>query len=225
MARISRACGAMMLCLAICLPVISRAQDNREAVSLIDQRPDNEKIRKWVSGSGNITSCNYGIMIMDDRDQVESRISSLRKELNSKIGDRLAGKEVILKQYLVSWNMGALGRGATYGGSSPVAGGIVGSVMSGMGADCPPAKVPIGWYAKSEAENSKTPFISIISLEVDGKVYTERLVTTTGFEYPLSGPPFGGYLRMQKEYWSKGVALTIERANSSFAKQLASALP
>jgi hypothetical protein len=225
MARSYRAYGAMMICLAICLPAISFAQDNRETVSIIDQRPDNEKIRKWVPGSGNITSCNYGIMIMDDRDQVDPRINSLRKELISKIGDRLAGKEVILKQYLVSWNMGALGRDATYGGSSPVAGGVVGSAMSGMGANCPPEKVPIGWYARSEAANSKTPFISIISLEVDGKIFTERLVTTTGFEYPLSGPPFGGYVRMQREYWAKGVALTIERANSSFAKQLASALP
>lgn len=95
-----------------------------------------------------------------------------------------------------------------------------------MGANCPEEKVPIGWYAGSEVTNSNPPFVAVVSVEIDGNVFTGRYVISTDFPFPpQSALPGTRVLRERKEYWAKGVALAIEKANSSFADKLNAELP
>lgn len=201
-------------------PCLSFGQDINATWSFEDQRPATEAKQKGVPGSSNIMSCNYGISIMDDRGQVEARTVSLQRVLEQTLGRRLSGKKVIVKRYLVSWNGGSVGRQETRD-LFPGGVGIVGGAMIGMGANCPEEKVPIGWYAGSEVTTSNPPFVAVISVEIDGSAFTGRYVISTDFPFPPpSALPGTRVLRERKEYWVKGVALAIEKANASFADKL-----
>lgn len=215
-------CGVLATLLS---PSLSFTQDIRGAWTLEDQRPVSETKRRGVSGSSSIFSCNYAISIMDDRGQVEARTISLQRVLEQKLGSKLSGKKVILRQYLISWNGGSIARQETRE-VFPGGVGVLGAGMIGMGANCPKEKVPVGWYDRSEVTNSNPPFIGVISVEIDGRVFSGRYVISTDFPFPPpSALPGTRVLRERKEYWIKGVTLAIDKANSSFADKLNAELP
>lgn len=224
----------MTMRMAICVgvlavvlsPSLSLAQDNKYGWSFIDQRPASENKKRSVPGTSLIVSCNYGISITDDHDQIETRTASLQRALDQKLGSKLIGKTVVLKRYLISFNGSAIGRKETFGdGTSPTDGGPVIAAMSTMGVNCPEEKVPIGWYAKSEVTNGHSPFISIISVEIDGTTFSGRYLTSDLAYPPSSALPGTKVLKQRKQFWVKGVALAIQKTNSSFADKLNAELP
>jgi hypothetical protein len=158
--------------------------------TLVDQRPPNEKKnRLW---SVWIWNCNFGVYnigdggIGDER-LAKDRIGDLRRHLETRFGDRLAGRTLSLTAYRIIVNGNARAKAFSVGGSlggGAVAGAVEGAVASGKTkkAKCSREDMAAGWFDMTEISNSNSPMIVEIAGSLDGKPVSGRSVRSPARE-------------------------------------------
>ncbi len=150
--------------------------------SIKDERPEAEKETEWKSLS--ITSCNYGIRQIGDKDVVPDRLTILRNDLHKAIGQKLSGKTVSVKKYSIHFNAQNAFRGSVYSQyKGPIAG-----FMSTFGSGCKREEVAGGWFEPADVTTPFSPIIIEITVEIDGKEYPVRSVYSPEKEI---APAFG----------------------------------
>lgn len=172
------------------------------SVVVIDGRPPEES--RFKNYSSSITSCDYAITRMSDKDQSVGRIDRLKFDLAASLGDRLKGKTVTVTRYVIYFNGHTFFRTRAKG---IVGKGLAADVMFGMSADCPRERTTAGWYDASEVTTPHSPFIAEVSVRIDGKDYSARSVYS---------PPLQLYAsHATKVEESAAIAETIRLANQA----------
>lgn len=156
--------------------------------SVDDQRPQAEKEQKTLSLW--LFSCEYGVKRLSDDDVIprnETRVQRLSEELTSEFGSSLNGHRVVLRHYTMYLNMNAEMVGSPLVG--PLGKALVEAPLQGASAkahqSCPKEKMGGGWFEQRELTSPHTPFITEITLEIDGRPLTVRRV----YSPPTNAPP------------------------------------
>ncbi len=152
---------------------VEPTQATTATVSLIDRRPTEESKTKRLSMF--VTSCDYDILRMNDRDLTPNRIDRLADIVQQKLGNRLSGKVIYVDHYVVYFNAGQYYRG---GVSSHYSNGVIPQLMLGMASNCPREKTTGGWYDSSEVTGPASPFVIDITVSIDQKSYSIHKVYT-----------------------------------------------
>lgn len=138
--------------------------------NIVDHRPSSDKVRDMHSLL--ITSCDYGVMTLEEKTGVTSGSAQLRNEMAAVQGDPWRGHEVEVRHYAVYLNQKRLLKGTV----SEMYVGLIPSLMLNAGESCAEAQMHGGWYTGTEILNLLPPLIVEISVNVDGKVYKVRSV-------------------------------------------------
>lgn len=174
--------GALMAFAVISLGLAAPAA-RAQSLTIEDQRTT--KLEKSSHVSLNIYSCGIGIQRVSDRFRAKDRVQKLQEDLTAALGAELAGRRLVLKDYRLYLNystdivaqarqVGANAAGAAVG--MPGVGGLPEPGRYGVHAKCTEDKTPEGWFAASEVSGRHSPLIVHVTLEVDGRPYTVRIV-------------------------------------------------
>jgi hypothetical protein len=137
---------------------------------IVDARPADERDTKFMSLL--ITSCDYAVRQVGDKDVVPDRISLLRDELNAAMGEQLAGKSLVVSHYGLHLNRAQAARNETYKANA----GLVTGLMKDVGSRCKREEMKAGWFEPNDVTTPYSPFIVEITLAVDGKTHAVRSV-------------------------------------------------
>ncbi len=174
--------GALMAVAIISLGLAAPAAW-AQSLTIDDQRTI--KLDKSSQVSVNIYACGVGIQRVSDRFRVKDRLTQLQEDLTAAFGPQLAGHRLVLKDYRLYLNystdltaqarqVGANAAGAAVG--VPGVGGLPAPGRYGVHAKCGQDKTPEGWFAASEVTGPHSPLIANVTLEVDGRPYSVRVV-------------------------------------------------
>ncbi len=153
------------------------APGDAASFTILDQRPAKEKKdRLW---SVWIWNCNFGVFNIGDRgigDEklAQDRIGDLRRHLEARLGERLAGRTLALAAYRIIVNGNA--RAKAFSGRGL---GVV-EAVTGDGttkkAKCSREDMAAGWFDMSEIANANSPMIVEIAGALDGRPVSGRAV-------------------------------------------------
>lgn len=138
--------------------------------TLVDSRPAAEREAKIMSLL--ITSCNYGVRRVGDKNSVPDRVTLLSDDLNTAMGQQLAGKSVVLNRYGVYFNHAQVLRN----GAAKANPGLIVDALKNVGSRCKREEMEAGWYEPDDVTTPYSPFIVEVTLTVDGKTYEVRSV-------------------------------------------------
>jgi len=185
--------------------------------ALVDQRPAKEKKdRLW---SVWIWNCNFGVYNIGDRgigDEklAQDRLGDLRRYLEARLGDRLAGRTLALGTYRIILNGNA--RAKAYSTS--------GTILETSGkthkAKCSKEDMAAGWFDMSELTNANSPMIVEIAGTLDGRPVSGRAVRSPARELFKEVVP-----KRMRPADLEEFRQTIEAASEALAASLAAALP
>lgn len=185
--------------------------------AIVDQRPAKEKKdRLW---SVWIWNCNFGVYNIGDRgigDEklAQDRIGDLRRHLDARLGERLAGRTLVLATYRIILN----------GNARAKAFSTVGTVLETSGktrkAKCSKEDMAAGWFDMSELANANSPMIVEIAGTLDGRPVSGRAVRSPARELFKEVVPKRMHPADLEEFRQ-----TIEAASEALAASIADALP
>jgi hypothetical protein len=147
------------------------------ALVITDLRPAAEKGTQWLSYL--ITSCNYGVRQIGDRDLRVDRVASLQDALRDARAAELAGRTVTLLHYGIHVNNAEHARqqaADTFNHGNR-------GVMTTVGSHCRKEQMEAGWYAPGELASAYSPIIVEITLAIDGESHTVRSVYSPDREF------------------------------------------
>jgi hypothetical protein len=151
---------------------------------IMDSRPAAEREGKLMSLL--ITSCNYGVRQVGDKNLTPDRITLLSEDLNAAMGAELAGKSLELKRYGVHLNVAQVLRNNA-SGANP---GLIVGMLKDVGTRCKREEMEAGWFEPDDVTTPYSPFIIEITLAVDGKTHSTRSVYSPDEEMsPALGDP------------------------------------
>ena len=191
--------------------------EGKAGFTIVDQRPPKEKKdRLW---SVWIWNCNFGVYNIGDRgigDErlAQDRIGDLRRHLEAKLGDRLAGRTLALATYRIIVNGNA--RAKAYS----TAGTILETSGKTHKAKCSREDMAAGWFDMSELANSNSPMIVEIAGSLDGKPVSGRAVRSPQRELFKEVT-----LKRMHPADLEEFRQTIESASEALADSIAGALP
>ena len=165
--------------------VLEGYQDHPSPVNfkIVDSRPaldkTSERLSAWV------TSCNYEIHRIGDEQTVPSRLAILQRDLEEALGNKLRNATMTVTQYRIFYN----NRAAMLGQVNGFATGVVPSLLTSAGGDCPKEHTSGGWYAASEVTTPYSPFVVEVEATMEDKVYSVRTVFPTHASYIGEGGP------------------------------------
>jgi hypothetical protein len=137
---------------------------------VLDERPESEK--KGKSLSSMITSCNYGVRRIGDKN-APTRFALLRTELAAAAGAALDGKTLHVPRFDIFINYSIGLRRST---SAMYGGGLLSDALIEHGANCPREKMEGGWFEAAELTTRHPPVIIEMRVVVDGQTYDVRAV-------------------------------------------------
>lgn len=151
---------------------------------IVDSRPAAERTTKFMSLL--ITSCNYGVRQLGDKNLVPDRVALLTEDLNAALGEQLTGKTLELKRYGVHFNNAQ----ALRNGVAKANQGLIVDMMKDMGSRCKREEMEAGWFEPDDITTPYSPFIVEVLLVVDGKPHSVRSVYSPDKEVsPAFGDP------------------------------------
>ena len=214
MIRIARA--AMLTVLLIASPAPAAPEGNA-GFAILDQRPAKEKKnRLW---SVWIWDCNFGVYnigdggIGDER-LAQDRIGDLRRHLEGRLGERLAGKTLALGTYRIILNGNARAKAYSTGGT------IFQTSGKTRKAKCSKEDMAAGWFDMSELANANSPMIVEIAGTLDGRPVSGRAVRSPARELFKEVVP-----KRMRPADLEEFRQTIEAASQALADSIAGALP
>ena len=152
--------------------------------TIVDSRPAPEREAKIISLL--ITSCNYGVRQIGDKNMVPDRVTLLSEDLNAAMGQELAGRSLVLNHYGVHFNHAEVLRN----GAAKANPGLITSALKGVGSRCKREEMTAGWYEPDDVTTPYSPFIVEVTLTVDGKAHSVRSVYSPDKEViPAWGDP------------------------------------
>jgi hypothetical protein len=166
---------AWLVALSLMSGGVAQAQQGEPAPFQIrDARPPAELRSRTVSHL--ITGCNFGIQIFGDLGAGEQspRLVRLREQIEGRIGDNLAGYELIVNRYQVSVYGGRSTEIAAISAALGGAGGaaIAGSVSrEGRSPRCSHEKMQAGWFDPADLEHPVSPIVVEIDATLEGITY------------------------------------------------------
>jgi hypothetical protein len=137
---------------------------------IVDSRPASERESKM--GSLVMTSCNYGVRQVGDKNTTPDRVTLLSEDLNAAMGQQLAGKSLVLKHYSVHLNNTNVIR-SRLGMAAP---GLLVEMAKDAGSRCKREEMDGGWYQPDDVTTPYSPFIVEVTLLVDGRTHAVRSV-------------------------------------------------
>jgi hypothetical protein len=151
---------------------------------IVDSRPAAERETRFMSLL--ITSCNYGVRQVGDKNLVPDRVTLLSEDLNAALGQQLSGKSLVLKRYGVHFNNAQ----ALRNGAAKANQGLIVDLMKDMGSRCKREEMEAGWFEPDDITTPYSPFIVEVQLVVDGKAHSIRSVYSPEKEVsPAFGDP------------------------------------
>jgi hypothetical protein len=185
--------------------------------TIVDQRPAREKKdRLW---SVWIWDCNFGVFnigdggIGDER-LARDRLGDLRRYLEGRLEDRLAGRSLVLSTYRIIVNGNARAKAFSTGGT------IFETSGKTRKPKCSREDMAAGWFDMSELANANSPMIVEIAGSVDGKPVSGRAVHSPARELFKEVTLKRMYPADLAEFRQ-----TIEAACGALAESIAAALP
>lgn len=186
-------------------------------LTVVDQRPAREKKdRLW---SVWIWNCNFGVYnigdggIGDER-LAKDRVGDLRRYLETRLGDRLAGRTLTLATYRIILNGNARAKAFS------TAGTILETSGNTRKAKCSKEDMAAGWFDMSELSNANSPMIVEIAGTLDGRPVSGRAVRSPARELFKEVVPKRMHPADLEEF-----RRTIEAASEALAVSVAGALP
>lgn len=155
------------------------APEGAAGFTIVDQRPAKEKKdRLW---SVWIWDCNFGVYNIGDRGigdakLANDRVGDLRRHLEARLGDRLAGRTLVLGTYRIILNGNARAKAFSTSGT------IFETSGKSHKAKCSKEDMAAGWFDMSELTNANSPMIVEIAGTLDGRPVSGRAVRSPARE-------------------------------------------
>ncbi len=182
--------------------------------TVVDARPGEEKTSERPSVWAK--ACEFGVVRMGDDVSAPTRMIILQKDIENRLGSRVANTTLTVTRYRMFLNTSrwerSIDEAAAFGASGPLGE----AAASGMLPDCSKKNAP-GWYDATEVTTHMSPIIAEISAKYLGKELDVRTVYSP--DVPMAG---GGFRNSDQE---PSVYGAIEKANLALISQLQSATP
>lgn len=201
-----------------------------QSLTIEDQRTI--KLEKSNHVSLNIYSCGVGIQRVSDRFRARDRVTKLRDDLTTALGAQLAGRRLILKDYRLylnySTDLTAQARQVGVNSAAAVVGAPGGGLpepgLYAVHSKCTEDKTPEGWFAASEVTGRFAPLIAHVTLEVDGRPYSVRVVHSPDMVLQPSMRSMWGVPKDFRELTDPEAAVEVDaafgRANAALIEQI-----
>lgn len=209
--------AALLGGLLLAMPLSAGAAPGATGFTLVDQRPAKEKKdRLW---SVWIWNCNFGIYNIGDRGigdakLANDRIGDLRRHLEARLGQRLAGRTLALATYRIIVNGNARAKAYSTGGT------LLETSGKTHKAKCSREDMAAGWFDMSELANSNSPMIVEIAGSLDGKPVSGRAVRSPARELYKEVT-----LKRMQPADLEEFRQTIETASEALTASIAASLP
>lgn len=138
--------------------------------TVVDARPSNDK--QYEMHSLWITSCDYGVFTLAEKNGTKSRVEVLHDDLSAIPGDPWAGHTVTVTHYAAYLNMKRALKHQVYSMNT----GLIPMAMAQMGETCSETEMHGGWYAGADLKTTEPPIVIEIVATVDGKEHRTRSV-------------------------------------------------
>jgi hypothetical protein len=192
-----------------------------QPASFVDARPEAD--RAFSKGAMSVASCDYMIYGYGD-EQVAGRVARLEADLKAALGERLAGRQVVVQRYGLFLNA----QDTTRSGAMSMAVASVGGVGTPSSriapSRCDREKMKGGWLSPSDTLTGNDPFVAEIAVTVDGRPFTARAAWSSPDSMGRCGAIKGSKC-MAAPATVKGLDAVQAAANQALAQQIAAAFP
>lgn len=192
-----------------------------EPARFVDARPDDQ--RAFTSSAMSAASCDYMIYGYGD-EQVPGRVARLEADLKTALGERLAGREVVVERYGVFLNAQDTTRSGVMSMAVASVGGTASPSSAIGGSRCAREKMKGGWLAPTDVMTGHDPFVAEVRVKVDGQPFEARAVVS-----PTASMGRCGAIKGKKCMSAPATVGALDAvqaaANAALAEQVAAALP